>query len=1345
MVGGPWLTTAAGVGSPMFPSPLAVEDVVALGWGEGLWESGTQDGLGAVAADAAPTQRHGARLDGGGGSGSGMGGAASAWASTLGSGETAWGLPGGVGEGWAGLSTEDLLLAMSAAPVLASPQPATFTATGGCAPVTGHTHVYRGGAEGVGLAPGACVDVDVGNGGVRGGAGGRVASPVDVSGDGIKRIGVDDSCGAVTLDAGTLAPTGLRVQGGCGADTDALEGTRAVDQMHARVRAYVDGSPGKLQLEAQPLVTCPRCSSKVGVPGSFTNALDVRSRCARCAWVWCDNVPEPLMGEEPVSLADDAVVMTLLWGRCVDWGGQRWLQVVHADTVLGVVCLRLALAIRELVAEGPAFGRSEVAVMWAIVAWCRHWVMPSNERATWFLAEAPWCVDHGPPGGPAFVWQGWGGPAAARPCGEDGRAGLGPMELAAGRDESGPRAAPNCGEERDTVPEKCWAGTCDPTVREAGDGDVSEWESYLDSVELPGLDSADWEDDVPINYEVADVLGVGVPLKRHRGDAGPSVGAELLGPASNGWGVAASGAANVSQLRSQGHADSLDIDRGCAPGQLRRGVHQGVLGVDDCMGEVWASLGPVRWAGGAARAATPHQPSPGDLPSQGVATGSPDGRHAGELRGEGGRPESVANTEVPRVGAWHARTRAMKRRQQREVARLPLRVVLLVGDRAKEWTPQHVSQLAGKGSGTWSPWPTIWSYPGVVWDTTVGRGVVEQACEDVPWSPDTPVCVDSARVRSPSTLRADLIWQLLEGHPHRAFIAGGALWGFGMQARLPPQHMVFGGGSESLVGPQLALVDDTVAGLLGSGKAVCVDDCMEAMLALVITPIVVAPKVGAVGRVCHDLSAGQSAGVNASMDTTPVEPVYLLQPGDVVTVARYLEEVEPLEKVVAYRLDLKAYFSQLPWRVRDAWLTGQRHRGRTFIHRFATYGGSSVPGVASIVSNAVCDILARRNIFVRVFLDDFVGVTVMSRVWEEIAALREVLATFGLLENMTKFIGPGPDVEILGVRFQFGVCSATVTQARSARLQATVEGILGKRTVEGQVLKALCGSLSFVSAVVPWGRAHVSPLWAALARMRHRNQHCAVTVDVRRSLMWWLTFLQGRRFNVAPFNVGVVPSRPLRVVMGLRSDASTRWGMGAVSGAHGLFLRTQWTKAELLLGIVVLEGLALVFLLVCLGPHVSGMLTVLQSDNAGMVFALLKEHSRDPRVRVLLQAIVDLQEFYRFYVVLGHTSTLEMGGPDGLSHGDEPSACLPWRQGGWSECLIPVRVRSASCDACESLLQASNRGDVVAAQEWVSSISGLLHMLGGSVESYRWVPVPFVPFRRWEVVINESVLNPSQL
>ena len=122
-----------------------------------------------------------------------------------------------------------------------------------------------------------------------------------------------------------------------------------------------------------------------------------------------------------------------------------------------------------------------------------------------------------------------------------------------------------------------------------------------------------------------------------------------------------------------------------------------------------------------------------------------------------------------------------------------------------------------------------------------------------------------------------------------------------------------------------------------------------------------------------------------------------------------------------------------------------------------------------------------------------------------------------------------------------------------------------------------------------------------------------------------------------------------------------------------------------------------------------------------------------------------MQELWRFKVVLGHTSTVDMGGPDGLSHGDPPSQCLLYRPGGWSECVIPTRVRALSTTGSEPLLQQENREHVVAAREWVSSISGLLHTLGASAESCRLCPVPFIPFRLWEVVLNEPVLNPSHL
>ena len=96
----------------------------------------------------------------------------------------------------------------------------------------------------------------------------------------------------------------------------------------------------------------------------------------------------------------------------------------------------------------------------------------------------------------------------------------------------------------------------------------------------------------------------------------------------------------------------------------------------------------------------------------------------------------------------------------------------------------------------------------------------------------------------------------------------------------------------------------------------------------------------------------------------------------------------------------------------------------------------------------------------------------------------------------------------------------------------------------------------------------------------------------------------------------------------------------------------EWSENEKeLLGIVVLEGLAVLFTLLCVGPMVGGAQVVLQSDNAGVVFMLLKEHSRDPRLCALLQAIVAVQELYGYRVVLGHTSTRFMGEPDDLSRG----------------------------------------------------------------------------------------------
>ena len=1176
---------------------------------------------------------------------------------------------------WTPLCTEDLLASLSVAPV--APTSTVRASAGGCVPDRGPTHIYLGVAGSVTMVGG------------EGGGEGRG------SGTGSGSPGRDGPA-TDAEDVGDVEPGTVQ---GVALGSSAYAG-QALLTMQRRVEDYVAGRPLPLRLRTQPVVPCPHCGSGMGVPGSFTNPLDFRYRCARCAWVWCS-------WEVPSS---DTAWMQLLWGRCLDWAGRRWLLVLHEDNVVGVVPLDLALALRELVSSGAQEARSEVGVMWTIVAWTRHWLGVDLSAPD---GKDPWCVEPDLDKPANFRVSRWLGPAQPRPRDVGWEPGVGD--------------APD-----------------EPMTHDGDGGGVSEWEHALDNGVLGATED---EHDV-LSWGECKRGHAGTPWRHPRGDSLHRACDQDL---TTGSGVSRGGSrehdpGGGAQLCPRECRD-VDVAVGeCDSGPLGEGAHCNALGTADLLSR--PTLGVVRGDGGVSEVAMPThscRPPTGDPPTQPGGGKRPTEASAVAGSDVGGGSLPAHGAGEPREGAWWGRrSRSERRRQQQEVVDLPSRVVTLVRDQVATWSVSQVWETSSRALVDWSPWPTGWSFPGPVWDLTVEPFAAERASVSVPWSPGTPVATDSARVPASCTLRPEAIWRHLEGHPHRGLMAGGARWGFPLLARCPLQHTVHESGP--LRGPAVQeLVDTWFDNQLAEGKSVCVDDVLSRMPALIVTPIVVAPKAGSVGRVCHDLSAGGTASVNASMDTAPVEPLILLQPGDIITRARYLAETRPGDPIVAYRLDLKAYFSQLGWRVRDAWLTGQRHRGRTVVHRFATFGGSSVPGMASLVTNTVCDIMARRGFWVRVFLDDYVGVTTQSRVDEEVAQLRKLLAEFGLRENQSKFVAPAQDVDILGIRFQFGASVAGVAVGRSATLEATLQSMLLLRTVGGPELRKLAGVLAFVSAVVPWGRSHVSPLWTAISGLRGARHYVNINGDRRRCLQWWLQYLRGQLFTVTPFDVGLSPDRPLLVIMGLRSDASTRWGMGAVSGAHGLFLRTQWTPAELLLGIAVLEGMALLFLLVCVGHLLSGSLAVLQSDNAAIVFGLLREHSRDPRVCAILQAVVGVQELWRFKVVLGHTSTVDMGGPDGLSHGDPPSQCLLYRPGGWSECVIPTRVRALSTTGSEPLLQQENREHVVAAREWVSSISGLLHTLGASAESCRLCPVPFIPFRLWEVVLNEPVLNPSHL
>lgn len=1109
------------------------------------------------------------------------------------------------------------------------------------------------------VAPGAGSHHDIG--GCRGDATGSFIYRV-VRGD---NVGVRDEglevCTLDTVSGGLVSED----SGVVGAPDPAASATR-------RVADHFAGQPNVDVLLEQRAVRCPQCASTMGLPGSFVNPLDFRYRCSLCAWVWCDWETESTTWAWGHTPRDLTVWLVLLWGRVVVWSARPWLQVWHGDTLLGAVALEMALALRDLVAHGPRLARTEVGVMWSIVAWLHANVMGDGVYGVGRGARGYWCADWTADG--SLLASLWEGPSGARAS-----------------------STPAQDEGLSTEP-----------LRELEGDEGSLWEDCFDN-------DGHWSSD-----------------PQHQDTAAESECPHLKGV-----------------LRSPNPAGTGDTRVGVEPGghhgealhpRLDAGVSD--LGVQLCSST--SVVPPGRYlAVQAAHHGRPEEASIEDGGNRGLSRSgsdmaeSPRGSARVSPPGEGGTAEGglEGSAEGRRFGAWHGhRSRSERVRQQQEVGDLPGQLLSVVGMQLLSWTGVVVVGLAGAMPQDWWPWPTCHSFPGQVWDVTVGTYEQERASQGVAWSPDTPVSAEGAQAAATSLLRATAIWEALEGHPQRSLMAHGAMWGFPLMAQLAPQHTEFGG---KLRGPEQVVVDEWGDKMIAAGKVVHVEP--SALPALVVTPFVVVAKEGSAGRVCHDLSAGGVHSVNASMDTAPFDPVQLPQPGDFVTQVQHLGVEYPGERVVAFRLDLAAYFNQLPLRVRDAWLTGQRHRGRVFVHRFATFGGSSTPGLASAVSNTVCDLMAKAGFYCRVFLDDFICITVVSRAAEALAYLRGLLAMFGLVENQRKLIGPSDDLVILGVRYVFSQGQASVSEERVPKVLAQLELVAGAKTVLGSQLRKLCGVLSFVSAVVPWGRAHISPLWQALSTVHQGHHHLNVSAGVRRACEWWRAYLLGQLFTTSSFLVGRRPEQPLIVVVGVRCDASTEWGWGMISEPHSVYARGQWSEAEAaLLGIVVLEGLAALFTLICVGPMVGGMQVVLQSDNAGLVFMLLKEHSRDARLCALLQAIVAVQELYGFRLLVGHTSTRFMGEPDDMSRGVLPSRCLPPCPGGWHESLMCLTAQQLSCDALGSLQRATSLGREVAVQRWVSSISSLTGSLleGRASRPRPWVP--FVPFRQWAVVINES-------
>ena len=509
------------------------------------------------------------------------------------------------------------------------------------------------------------------------------------------------------------------------------------------------------------------------------------------------------------------------------------------------------------------------------------------------------------------------------------------------------------------------------------------------------------------------------------------------------------------------------------------------------------------------------------------------------------------------------------------------------------------------------------------------------------------------------------------------------------------------------------------------------------LIGLFTSPVVGAPKPGAPEgtiRTCHHLSSGGELSINEGIDFDPLSPIGLLLVDSVVSCVRYMRRMEPTRKIRIAKFDMEGFFRQIPLRRRDMARVTQKWNGVMNVHTAFTFGARSAPHVCSVVTNALCDEMARLGHFCQCFVDDCVIVAFEEDIQRAVDELRRLVKAFGLIENVDKYVASTNEVAVVGVLFNTDTMTVSITAEKKASTLLLLRRAVSCKDVSVGDLRVLGGKLNFLAAVVPFGRSFCSFVWR-LAGGAHVPAHKrrAVTRNLHWAVQWWIEVLEGKRFTVANMLLGT-PEAPLFIVSAVSSDACDR-GFGGVSRTHRKFMRGLWWASEVVdaAQINVRECFGALMMVAALAHagFLNGVILVFEVDNECTMWGVNKGHSKKHVLNFLVHAFNVIQERYRFVIVMKHLAGVLNVNSDGLSRGVEPLTLGLSTANGWSEILIPTVVRQLLSIALENMQHEHVLGFCqnprtrlfVTLEDFVASGTRT------PTATERAVPIPWVAFR----------------
>ncbi len=385
---------------------------------------------------------------------------------------------------------------------------------------------------------------------------------------------------------------------------------------------------------------------------------------------------------------------------------------------------------------------------------------------------------------------------------------------------------------------------------------------------------------------------------------------------------------------------------------------------------------------------------------------------------------------------------------------------------------------------------------------------------------------------------------------------------------------------------------------------------------LVCSPIGVVPKDGGRKlRTIHHLSyprrGGPSVndGIAAGFSTLAYEGL-----------DRVLALVGLHKGAKLWKSDLSDAFRQFAVSDRDSRLLAFSLDGSCYREAVLPFGCASSPTLFNMFAEAIHwiveSITGQPHSH---YLDDSFGAVVDGDSSTPVRAMAATCHALGMALSAKKTHFDVTELEILGVLIDSERQTASLTEERRLKVRERLHAVLDAGTASLRDLQEIAGTLQFLTAVIPHGRAFMRRIHDAGGKLHSAppNQRRHLPKEARRDLQWWWDVLED--WNGRPLRVPEITH-----YVHLWTDACPR-GLGGHLGPADSATEAYWLHVprrhrqkpiHFLEALAVLRGLELL----C-GEVAAGGNLVLHIDNEAVRYSLLSGSSRDPLLQTVVRAI----------------------------------------------------------------------------------------------------------------------------